>query len=299
MGMLPIKFLTIHCAATPEGRDVKAATISDWDKAKFGQTSYHHVVELDGTAGSGGKCEYGLYSDNTGYAPNRYVVFENLNVRAPSFNDTFVAFKQISGFTQQSDYLQVRNVTWQDFGYPGQKKFEGVVFPPVPRQAKFSLSSNLVMLAPSTIQGEANGASYPLKLRTVGGGSPVEDGEVVAYSVPTLGLTLDTTSLSDGTYYAYLYDDNNVIKLGASTEAPVLDDTTSRVMVRNDAKGWIYVCKLVVSGGSLVLDRWVNAEYNGRIGGYLWVNSANKLYLKAGTAAPAGDTDGVVIGTQS
>lgn len=29
MGMLPIKFLTIHCAATPEGRDVKAATISE------------------------------------------------------------------------------------------------------------------------------------------------------------------------------------------------------------------------------------------------------------------------------
>lgn len=49
MGMLPIRFLTIHCAATPEGRDVKAATISEWDKAKFGQTSYHHVVELDGT----------------------------------------------------------------------------------------------------------------------------------------------------------------------------------------------------------------------------------------------------------
>ena len=50
MGMLPIRFLTIHCAATPEGRDVKADTISAWDKAKFGQTSYHHVVELDGTA---------------------------------------------------------------------------------------------------------------------------------------------------------------------------------------------------------------------------------------------------------
>lgn len=47
--MLPIKFLTIHCAATPEGRDVKAATVNEWDKAKFGQTSYHWVVELDGT----------------------------------------------------------------------------------------------------------------------------------------------------------------------------------------------------------------------------------------------------------
>jgi len=45
----PVKYLTIHCAATPEGRDVKAATISQWDQAKFGQTSYHHVVELDGT----------------------------------------------------------------------------------------------------------------------------------------------------------------------------------------------------------------------------------------------------------
>lgn len=45
-----IKYLTIHCAATPEGRDVKAETISQWDQARFGQTSYHWVVELDGTA---------------------------------------------------------------------------------------------------------------------------------------------------------------------------------------------------------------------------------------------------------
>lgn len=43
------KFLTIHCAATPRGRDVKAPTISEWDIARFGQVSYHHVIELDGT----------------------------------------------------------------------------------------------------------------------------------------------------------------------------------------------------------------------------------------------------------
>jgi hypothetical protein len=43
-----IKFLTIHCAATPEGRDVKAATIEAWDIAKFRQKSYHWIVELDG-----------------------------------------------------------------------------------------------------------------------------------------------------------------------------------------------------------------------------------------------------------
>ena len=44
----PVKFLTVHCAATPEGRHVSAAQINEWDKAKFGQISYHWVVELDG-----------------------------------------------------------------------------------------------------------------------------------------------------------------------------------------------------------------------------------------------------------
>jgi N-acetylmuramoyl-L-alanine amidase len=44
----PIKYLTIHCAATPEGRDVKAETIEQWDIAKFGQKSYHWIVGLDG-----------------------------------------------------------------------------------------------------------------------------------------------------------------------------------------------------------------------------------------------------------
>lgn len=42
------KWLTIHCAATPEGRDVKAETIEAWDIAKFGQKSYHWIVELGG-----------------------------------------------------------------------------------------------------------------------------------------------------------------------------------------------------------------------------------------------------------
>lgn len=43
-----MKYLTIHCAATPEGRDVKAHQIIAWNRARFGQPSYHWVVELDG-----------------------------------------------------------------------------------------------------------------------------------------------------------------------------------------------------------------------------------------------------------
>jgi N-acetylmuramoyl-L-alanine amidase len=46
--MLPITHLTIHCAATPEGRAVKAAEVEKWDIARFNQKSYHWIVELDG-----------------------------------------------------------------------------------------------------------------------------------------------------------------------------------------------------------------------------------------------------------
>lgn len=42
------KFLTIHCAATPEGRANTAADVSRWDVERFGQVSYHWVIELDG-----------------------------------------------------------------------------------------------------------------------------------------------------------------------------------------------------------------------------------------------------------
>ena len=45
-----VKYLTIHCAATPEGREVKAKEVNKWDIAKFGQVSYHYIVELNGTA---------------------------------------------------------------------------------------------------------------------------------------------------------------------------------------------------------------------------------------------------------
>lgn len=46
--MLPIKYLTIHCTATPEGRANTAAEIKRWDTERFGQASYHWVIELNG-----------------------------------------------------------------------------------------------------------------------------------------------------------------------------------------------------------------------------------------------------------
>lgn len=48
--MLPIRYLTIHCAATPEGQPRTVAQLNAIAQAKFGQKSYHHIVTLDGVA---------------------------------------------------------------------------------------------------------------------------------------------------------------------------------------------------------------------------------------------------------
>lgn len=45
----PVKFITQHCTATPEGLNLTAAQISAMDIQIFGQVSYHYVVLLDGT----------------------------------------------------------------------------------------------------------------------------------------------------------------------------------------------------------------------------------------------------------
>ena len=45
----PVKFVTQHCTATPEGLDLTAQQVSDMDIRIFKQVSYHYVVLLDGT----------------------------------------------------------------------------------------------------------------------------------------------------------------------------------------------------------------------------------------------------------
>lgn len=50
MNPAKITNVTIHCTATPEGRDNTAAEVTRWDIERFKQPSYHWVVELDGEA---------------------------------------------------------------------------------------------------------------------------------------------------------------------------------------------------------------------------------------------------------
>jgi N-acetyl-anhydromuramyl-L-alanine amidase AmpD len=49
MSLGTVQFLTIHCAATPEGRNDSAEKIEQMDIQRFKQKSYHIIVELDGT----------------------------------------------------------------------------------------------------------------------------------------------------------------------------------------------------------------------------------------------------------
>ena len=59
--MREIDKIIVHCSATPEGRDVSAATIDDWHKQRgWSGIGYHYVVGLDG------KIEYGRSVYSTG-----------------------------------------------------------------------------------------------------------------------------------------------------------------------------------------------------------------------------------------
>tara|TARA_B100001248_G_C27322210_1_gene427322 strand:- start:398 stop:811 length:414 start_codon:yes stop_codon:yes gene_type:complete len=53
--------IVVHCSATPEGRDVSAATIDQWHKERgWSGIGYHFVVALDGNI------EYGRDLNKTG-----------------------------------------------------------------------------------------------------------------------------------------------------------------------------------------------------------------------------------------
>jgi N-acetylmuramoyl-L-alanine amidase len=59
--MRKINKIIVHCSATPEGRNVSAATIDKWHKERgWSGIGYHYVVKLDGSI------EYGRMVDKVG-----------------------------------------------------------------------------------------------------------------------------------------------------------------------------------------------------------------------------------------
>jgi N-acetylmuramoyl-L-alanine amidase len=123
--MLPIKWLTIHCAATPEGRDVSPKIIEQWDIAKFGQKSYHWIITLDGMmfrslrddergAHTGGK--------NTGNIGVCYVGGMDKQMKAPKDTRTEAQKKALTTLirTYQGRYRGIKILGHRD--WPGVNK---------------------------------------------------------------------------------------------------------------------------------------------------------------------------------
>ena len=50
-----VRWIILHCSATPEGRDVDAATIKGWhvNERGWSDIGYHWVIKLDGTIEKG------------------------------------------------------------------------------------------------------------------------------------------------------------------------------------------------------------------------------------------------------
>ena len=52
--MRSIKYLVVHCTATPEGKNFKAKDIDLWHRKKgWSGIGYHYVIGLDGTVETG------------------------------------------------------------------------------------------------------------------------------------------------------------------------------------------------------------------------------------------------------
>lgn len=51
---MEVKYIIIHCTATPEGRDVTASDVDRWHRARgFKSIGYHYLIRLDGTIEKG------------------------------------------------------------------------------------------------------------------------------------------------------------------------------------------------------------------------------------------------------
>lgn len=228
-------------------------------------------------------------------------------IRATSGNSSYTAFK-ISGSNAQLNTCRVRNVTWDNFDYSGQTRFDGWQFDPIPNNSILQVaSSSEVYLKPNTYIGTGN--KVPMRLQgpnnSTGSGVASTSGEWIANQLSNGGLTLNLSSLLANTrYYVYLYDNDNVPTLEASTTAFATDSTSGYAVKSGDATRY-YVGSILAGGTNATVATtatgWLNPQIvsGTQIGtpNYLWSDSSGRLRIK--TSLPTSDTDGTVVGTQS
>lgn len=239
----------------------------------------------------------------------RQIDLDGVTIRATSGNNALTAFK-ISGGNAQLNTCRVRNVSWENFDYAGQTRFDGWQFDTVSQENQLvTASAGEIYFRPKTLNG--SGRSTPLRLsgpnNDGGVGVASTSGEWIEYQIPSTGLFLDpaTLPLVAGTrYYVYLYDNDGTPALEPSTTVPVADTASGYMVKTGDATR--YYTGSVVAGASngtvaIAATGWANPTLiSGTQTGvpvYIWADSSTRLRIKL--AVPTSDTDGTVVGTQT
>lgn len=235
----------------------------------------------------------------------RQVDIDGFTIRATSGNNPITAFK-LSGNNLDIPSCRVRNVSWDNFDYTGQTRFNGWQFAPIERQCEMEVDAGFVRYRAGQAAGRGRGS--PLRLRAGVGGVPSVSGEWVSFVVPTTGVVKATGTLSASTtYYVYLYEiGGGNTTLDFSTSVPILD-AESGYRVKTGDVSMYYVGAVRTDGaGTAFLTTgvgWLNPEviYSGATTPgtpyYRWADSTGDIRVK--TTAPTSDTDGTVVGTQT
>jgi hypothetical protein len=234
----------------------------------------------------------------------RNVQINGLIIRATSGNNPCTAF-EITGANAILNTCRVRDISWQNFDYTGQTRFSGWQFDVVSKTCDLVVvSSSEVYLRARTVLGDGN--KMPLRLRGGGGGVPSTSGEWIEYQVSNPGILLTTSGLSANTrYYVYLWDDNGVVRLEASTTVFTLD-TVSGYSVKTGDATRLYVGSVETDGSAAFKTSaggWLNpmlvpASQPGTFN-KMWFDGSQILRFRTNTIDPTSDTDGTVVGTQT
>lgn len=239
----------------------------------------------------------------------RQIDIDGVVVRATSGNSPYTAFK-LTGANTNFDSCRVRNVTWDNFDYAGQTRFDGWQFDPIPTDEYILqvASSTEVYVRPNTYIGKGN--KIPLRLRGGVGGTPSTTGEWITHQLGSSGIFFNpaTFPLVAGTrYWLYLYDNNGLPTLEADAGASQITDPTSGYAVKSGDATRYYVGSIVGGGvnGTVATTGigWLNPTViaNGATNGFAftWVDSTGDVRIKSNGALPGSDADGVVVGTQT
>lgn len=234
----------------------------------------------------------------------RQVDIDGVTVRATSGNNAITAFK-ISGANAELDSCRVTNVNWENFDYAGQTRFSGWRFDQIQNCASLVVASaSEVYLYPN--RQLPVGGSVPLRLmgpkNQTGVGVPSSSGEWIEHELSISGLYYNPATLpllANTRYYVYLYDNNGLPTLTASTTGWI--QSGNGYPVKSDNNSYLYVGS--IQGGATngtvktTAGGWLNPSVipGSQVGvsRYVWFDGSS--ILRSNAALPTSDTDGTAV----